>query len=113
MLLLILHSLQILLILDAILDLVKSMEIVVTIVFLLRLFAVALPTGLLPFVFPFMFCSETKRAIAFDFYGHVSVMWTKQILGRKSSTSFHFSIPQYPKSLRGQNLGNSMPFLYY
>ena len=42
-----------------------------------KLFAVALPTGLLPFVFPFMFCSETKRATAFDFYGHVSVMWTK------------------------------------
>ena len=72
-----------------------------TIVFLLRLFIVAIPARLLPFVFPFMFCSETKRATAFDFYGHVSVMWTKQILGRNSSISFHFSIPQYPKTLRG------------
>ena len=51
MLLLTLHSLQIVLILDAVLDLVISMEIVVTIVFLLTFFAVALPVGLLPFVF--------------------------------------------------------------
>ena len=36
------------------------------IVCLLRLFAIALPAGLLSFVFPFMFCSETKRATAFD-----------------------------------------------
>ena len=72
-----------------------------TIVFLLRLFVVALPAGLLPFEFPFMFCSETKRATAFDFYGYVSVMWTKQILSCNSSASFHYSIPQYPKALRG------------
>ena len=70
-----------------------------TIVFLLELFAVVFPTGLLPFVFPFMFCSETKRATAFDFYGYVSIIWTKQILGYNSSASFHCSIPQYPKVL--------------
>ena len=48
-------------ILDAVLvlDLVISVETVVEIVCLLRLFAVALPMGLQPFVFPFMFCSET------------------------------------------------------
>ena len=101
MLLLILHSLQIVLILDAVLDLVISIETVVTIVCLLRLFAIALPTGLLPFVFPFMFCSETKRATAFDFYDHVSVMWTKHFLDCNSSASFHCSIPHYPKPLRG------------
>ena len=72
-----------------------------TIVSLLRLFAVALPAGLLPFVFSFMFCSETKRASAFDFCDHVSVMWTKHFLGCNSSASFHCSIPHYPKPLRG------------
>ena len=101
MLLLTLHSLQIVLILDAILDLVISMEIVVMIVFLLRLFAVAFLVGLLPFVFPFMFCSETKRATAFDFYDHVSIMWTKHFLGCNSCASFHCSIPHYLKPLRG------------
>ena len=95
MLLLILHSLPIVLILDAVLDLVISMETVVTIVSLLRLFVVALSTGLLPFVFPFMFCSETKMATAFDFYDHVSIMWTKHFLGCNSS------IPHYPKALHG------------
>ena len=101
MLLLTLHVLQIVLILDAVLDLVISMKIVVTTVFLLRLFAVALPVGLLPFVFPFIFCSETKTATAFDFYGHVSIMWTKQFLSCNSLASFHYSIPQSPKPLRG------------
>ena len=101
MLLLTLHSIQIVQILDAVLDLVIFMEIVMTTVFLLRLFAIALLVGLLPFVFPFMFCSETKRATAFDFYGHVSIMWTKQILGCNSFASFHYSIPQYPRGLRG------------
>ena len=74
MLLLILHSLQIVLILDAVLDLVIYMETVVTIVCLLRLFVVALPAGLLPFVFSFIFCNETTKATAFDFYDHISVM---------------------------------------
>ena len=101
MLLLILHSLQIVLILDVVLDLVISMETVVTIVCLLRLFVIALPRGLLPFVFPFMFCSETKRASAFDFYDHVFVTWTKHFLDCNSSTSFHCSIPHYPKPLHG------------
>ena len=72
-----------------------------TIVCLLRLFTVALLAGLLPFVFPFMFSSETERATASDFYDHVSVMWTKQFLGCNSSVSFHCSIPHYPKPLRG------------
>ena len=88
-----------------------SMESVVVIVCLLRLFAVALPAGLLPFVFPFMFCSETKRATAFDFYDRVSVMWTKHFLGCNSSTSFHCFILHYPNALAGLNLWNSMPFL--
>ena len=70
-----------------------------TIVCLLRLFAIALPTGLLPFVFPFMFCSETKRATAFDFHDHISFMWTKHFLGCNSSASFHCSISHYPKPL--------------
>ena len=81
-----------------------------TIVFLLRFFAVALPAGLLPFVFLFIFCSKTKRATAFDFYGQVFVMWTKQILDCNSFASFHYSIPQYSKALRGYNLWNSMHF---
>jgi len=74
-------------ILDAVLvlDLVISMETVVEIICLLRLFAVAFPQGLLPIVFPFMFCSETKRATAFDFYDRVSFMWTKHFLGCNSS----------------------------
>jgi hypothetical protein len=38
------------------------------------MFAFALPTGLLPIVFLFMFCSETSRATAFDFYNAVSVI---------------------------------------
>ena len=100
MLLLILHSLHIVLILDVVLDLVISMETIVTIVCLLRLFAVAHPMGLLPFIFPFIFCNETKRTTAFDFYDHVSVMWTKYFLGCNSSASFHCSIPHYPKPLR-------------
>jgi len=111
MLLLILHFHQIVLIQDAALDLVISMETVVVIVYLRRLLADALPAGLLPFVFPFMFCSETKRATAFDFYDHVSVMWTKLFLGCNSFATFHCFIPHYPKPLRGQNLWNSMPFL--
>jgi hypothetical protein len=73
----------------------------VVIVCLLRLFAVAFPQGLLPFVFPFMFCSETKRATAFGFYDYVSVMWTMHFLGCTSSESFHCSVPHYRKPLRG------------
>ena len=67
----------------------------------LRLFAVALPAGLLSFIFPFTFCSETKRATAFDFYDPVSVMWTKHFLGCNSSASYHCFVPHYPKPLRG------------
>ena len=67
--------------------------------------------GLLRFVFLFMFCSETKRATAFDFYDHVSIVWTKQFLGCNSSTSFHCFIPHYPKPLAGLNFWNIMPFL--
>jgi hypothetical protein len=56
---------------------------------------------LLPFVFPFMFCSETSRATAFDFYDGVSVIWTKYFLGCNSSASFHCFTPHYPKPLHG------------
>ena len=88
-------------ILDAVLvlDLVISVETVVEIVCLLRFFAVALPMGLQPFVFRFLFCSETKRATAFDFYDRVSVMWTKHVVA-----ILQYFIPHYPKPLRGQNL---------
>jgi hypothetical protein len=65
------------------------------------MFAFVLPTGLLLFVFPFMFCSETSRATAFEFYDGVSVIWTKHFLGCNSSASYHCFIPQYPKPLRG------------
>jgi hypothetical protein len=65
------------------------------------MFAFALPAGLLPIVFPFMFCSETSRATAFDFYDADSVIWTKHFLGCNSSPSFHCLIPHYPKPLRG------------
>jgi hypothetical protein len=76
MLLLILHSLQIVQILDGVLNLVKSLNAVVMIVYqhLLRLFAFALPEGLLPFVFPFMICSETSKATAFYLYDGISVI---------------------------------------
>jgi hypothetical protein len=53
------------------------------------MFAFAFPAELLPLVFPFMFCSETSRATAFDFYDGVSVVWTKHFLGCNSSASFH------------------------
>jgi hypothetical protein len=84
-----------------VLDLMLSLENVVEIVCLLRLFTDALLQGLLPFVFPFMFCSETKRATAFDFYDRISVMWIMHFLGCNSSGSFHCSIPHYPKPPHG------------
>jgi hypothetical protein len=65
------------------------------------MFVFALPAGLLPFVFPVMFCSETSRATAFDFYDGVFVMWAKHFLGCNSSASFHCFTPHYPKPLRG------------
>jgi hypothetical protein len=65
------------------------------------MFAFALPAGLLPLVFPFMFCSETSRATAFDFYDGVSVIWTMYFLEYNSSASFHCFTPHYPKPLRG------------
>ena len=71
------------------------------IVFLLRLFVVAFPAGLLPFVFSFIFCSEIKMATTIAFYDHVSIMWTKHFLGCNSSASFHWFIPHYLKPLRG------------
>jgi hypothetical protein len=64
------------------------------------MFAFALPAGLLPFVFPFMFCSETSRATAFDFYDGVSIIWTKHFLGCNSFGSFHCFTLHYPKPLR-------------
>jgi hypothetical protein len=65
------------------------------------MFVFVLPAGLLPFVFPFMFCSETSRATDFDFYDGVPVIWTKHFLGCNSSVSFHFFTPHYPKPLHG------------
>ena len=66
--------LQIVQISDVILNLVISMNTIVMVVCLLRFFTFVLPTGLLFFVIPFIFCSETERATTFDFYDHVSVM---------------------------------------
>ena len=77
------------------------MNTIVMVVCLIRFFAFALPTGLLFFVIPFMFCSETKRATTFDFYDHVFVMWCKHSLSWNSSTSFHCFILHYPKPLVG------------
>ena len=54
MLLLILHSLQIVQIPDVVLNLVISMNTIVMVVCLLRFFAFAFPTGLLFFVIPFV-----------------------------------------------------------
>jgi hypothetical protein len=48
-----------------------------------------------------MFCSETSRATAFDFYDGVSVIWTMHFLGCNSSASFHCFTPHYPNPLRG------------
>ena len=101
MLLLILHSLQIVQIPDVVLNLVISMNTTVMVVCLLRFFAFALPTELLFFVIPFMLCSETKTATTFDFYDCVIVMWCKQFLSWNSSTSFHCFILHYPKPLVG------------
>ena len=113
MLLLILHSLQIVQILDVILDLVISMNAVVMIGRLLRFFAFALLAGLLLFVFPFMFCNETKRATAFDFYDCVSVMWTKHFLGSNSSALFHCIILHFLNHCMGRTCGIACHFLYY
>ena len=87
MLLLILHSLQIVQIPNVVLNLVISMNTIVMVVCLLRLVAFAFSMGLLFFVIPFMFCSETKRATTFDFYDRVIIMWFKQFLSWISSTS--------------------------
>jgi hypothetical protein len=67
------------------------------------MFAFVLFVGLLPFVFPFMFYSETPRAIAFDFYDGVFVIWTKHFLGCKSLASFHCFTPHFPKPLHGNS----------
>jgi hypothetical protein len=53
------------------------------------MFAFALSAGLLLVVFPFMICSETSRATAFDFYDGVSIIWTKHFLRCNSFASFH------------------------
>ena len=86
------------------------METVVMIVCLLRLFAVALSARLLSFVYPIIFCSETKRATVFDFYDRVYVMWTKHFLGYNSYASFHCCIPYYPKPLHGSLLLHNFVF---
>jgi hypothetical protein len=86
------------------------METVVVIVCLLGLFAVALPAGFLSFVFPFTFCSENKRATAFDFYNRVIVIWTEHFLGCNSSASYHCFVPHYPKPLCGSLLLHNIEF---
>jgi hypothetical protein len=65
------------------------------------MFSFVFPTGLMSFLFPFMICSETSRAIAFDLYDGVSVIWTKHFLGCNSFASFHCFTPHYPKPLHG------------
>ena len=70
-----------------------------TIVCLLRLFAVAFLVGLLPFVFPFMFCNETKRATAFDFYDvsllcGLSIFWVA-ILLHHFIVLYHITLSHY------------------
>jgi hypothetical protein len=75
------------------------------------MFSFALPMGLLPFVFPFMICNETSRAIAFDFYDGVFVIWSKHFLGCKSFASFHCFTPHFPKPLHGLNSWINLPFL--
>jgi hypothetical protein len=65
------------------------------------MFTFALSAGSLPLVFPFMFCSETSRATAFDFYDGVSVVSTKHFLGCNTSASAHCFTPHYPKPLHG------------
>jgi hypothetical protein len=74
------------------------------------MFAFALPVGLLRFVFPFMFCSETSRATAFDFYDGVSVIWTKHFLGCNSSAVLHRIILNH---YVGRTRGKACHFLYY
>ena len=101
MLLLMLHFLQIVQILDVVLNLVISVNDTVMVVCLLRFFVFVLPTRLLFFVIPFMFCSETKRTTTFDFYDRVTIMWCKHFLSWNSSTSFHCFILHYPKPLVG------------
>ena len=67
------------------------MNTTVMIVCLLRFVAFALCTGLLFFIIPFMFCSETKSATTFDFYDRVTVMWCKQFLSI-TILLFHFIV---------------------
>jgi hypothetical protein len=77
------------------------------------MFAFALPAGLVPLVFPFMFCSETSRATAFDFYDGVSVIWTMYFLEYNSSAHFivlhHITL----NHCVGRTRGTTCHFLYY
>jgi hypothetical protein len=75
------------------------------------MFTFALPAGLLPFVFPFMICSETPKATTFELYDGVSVIWTKHFLECKSFVSFHCFIPHFPKPLHGYNSWKNMQVL--
>jgi hypothetical protein len=75
------------------------------------MFAFALPTGLLSFLFPFMIYSEISRATAFDLYDGVSIIWIKHFLGCQSFDSFHYFTPHFPKPLHGLNSWKNMPFL--
>jgi hypothetical protein len=63
--------------------------------------AIVLPTGLLSLLLPFMICSETPRATAFDLNDGVSVIWIKHYFGCKSFASFHCFIPHFTTTLHG------------
>jgi hypothetical protein len=65
------------------------------------MFAFALPMGLLLLLLPFMICSETSRAIAFDLNDGVSVIRIKYFCGCKTFASFHSFTPHFPTPLHG------------
>jgi hypothetical protein len=65
------------------------------------MFAFALPTGLLLLLLPFMICSETPKAAAFDLNDGVCVMWIQHFCGCKTFASFHCFTPHFPTPLYG------------
>ena len=65
------------------------------------MFACALPTELLSFLFPFMICRETSRATAFDLYYGISIIWIKHFLEYQYFASFHCFTIHFPKPLHG------------
>ena len=89
------------------------MTTTVMVVCLLRFVAFTLCTGLLFFVIPFMFCSETKRATTFDFFDRVIVMWCKEFLSWNSSISFHCFCCITLNHLLDRNCAIVCHFLYH